>query len=146
MTIGLHHVAVSVRDFDKALTFYTQALGLELVQRSELKDDNITDRIIGLKDVSAKVAILKASNVFLELWEYQNPEPEDLRSRPCDHGYTHIAVQVEDISTEHDRLSAFGVEFVGDPVSYGEGAWAVYGRDPCGNIIELIETKTGGVA
>ena len=146
MIVGLHHVAIGVSDFDTALTFYTEALGFEIVQQDEFDRDEKADQAIGLNGVKARMAMLKAPNAFIELWQYSNPEPQDLRSRPCDFGYPHIALQVDDIQSEYDRLTAHGMEFVGDVVHFGDDASAIYGRDPCGNIIELYEIKTKDIA
>ncbi len=146
MIVGLHHVAIGVNDFDKALTFYTEALGFEAVQQGEFSNDTHAERAIGLTGIKAKMAMLKAPNAFVELWQYSQPEPEDLRSRPCDYGYPHFALQVDDIQAEYDRLSAHGMEFVGDVVHFGDDASAIYGRDPCGNIIELYEIKNEDLA
>ena len=146
MIVGLHHVAIGVNDFDKALKFYTEALGFEVVQRSDFDNDPMANRAIGLDAVKAKMAMLKTPNAFVELWQYNNPEPQDLRSRPCDYGYPHIALQVDDIQAEYDRLSAHGMEFVGEVVHFGEDASAIYGRDPSGNVIELYEIKTAEIA
>ena len=146
MIVGLHHVAIGVSDFDMALKFYTEALGFEIVQESELDNDVQANQVIGLDAVKAKMAMLKAPNAYLELWQYSNPDPVDLCSRPCDYGYPHIALQVDDIEAECDRLKTHGMKFVGDPVHYGDAASAIYGRDPCGNIIELYEIKAGDIA
>jgi glyoxylase I family protein len=142
MIVGLHHVAIGVDDFDAALAFYTEALGFAIVQQSDFDDEPLANRAIGLDGVKAKMAMLKAPNAFIELWQYSNPKPADLRSRPCDYGYPHIALQVDDIQSEYDRLGALGMEFVGDVVHFGDSASAIYGRDPCGNIIELYEIKS----
>jgi glyoxylase I family protein len=88
------------------------------------------------------MAMLKAANAFVELWEYSSPAPEDRRSRPCDLGYPHIALQVEDIQAEYDRLEKHGMTFVGDVAHFGDAASAIYGHDPFGNIIELYQINT----
>lgn len=146
MIVGLHHVAIGVDDFDKALKFYTEALGFEIVQQSEFDNDALANQAIGLDAVKAKMAMLKTSNAFVELWQYSNPAPQDLRSRPCDYGYPHLALQVDDIQMEYDRLVTHGMEFFGEVVHFGNDASAIYGRDPCGNIIELYEIKTAEIA
>lgn len=140
--VGIHHVALGVSDFDKALKFYTEGLGFVVVQESEFDSVPDVDRAIGLTDVKAKMAMLKAPNAFLELWQYTNPEPKDLRSRPCDYGYPHFALQVDDIESEYVRLQSHGMEFVGEVVHFEGRSSAIYGRDPCGNVIELYEIKT----
>ena len=145
MIVGMHHIAIGVDDFEKALTFYTDALGFEVVQTSEFDGVVNVDRAIGLKDATARMAMLKAPNAFIELWQYTNPEPRDLRSRPCDYGYPHFALQVDDIDAEYERLKQHGMEFVGEPVHFSEHSAAIYGRDPCGNIIELYEIKSNDI-
>ncbi len=146
MIVGLHHVAIGVHDFDKALTFYTEGLGLEVVQADTIEDSDLADRAIGLRGVKARMAMLKAPNAYLELWQYTEPAPEDRRSRPSDYGYAHIALQVDDIQSEYERLQAHGMEFVGEVVHFGDQASAIYGRDPSGNIIELYEIKSQDIA
>ena len=146
MIVGLHHVAVGVDDFEMALRFYTEALGFEVVQTSSFDCVPQVDAAIGLKDAKARMAMLKIGNAFLELWQYTNPRPRDLRSNPSDHGYPHIALQVEDIEQEYDRLKSHGMTFVGEVVHFGERSSAIYGRDPSGNIIELYEIRDPGTA
>ena len=141
MIVGVHHIAAGVNDFDKALTFYTKALGFSVESEAEFDNVEKVDQAIGLKEARAKTAMLKAGNIFLELWHYSNPEPKDLRSRPCDFGYPHFALQVDDIVSEYDRLKTFGMKFVGDIVHFDETSSAIYGRDPCGNLIEIYEIK-----
>jgi len=140
--VGLHHVSISVPDLDAALQFYSELLGFEVVQRSLFEGNMpLADRAIGLDRVHARMAMLKAPNAFLEIWEYHHPAPEDRTQRPCDHGYAHIALQVRGIDEEHARLSAGGMTFVGPPVDFGRSA-AIYGRDPFGNVIELYEIRS----
>ncbi|MBQ76213.1 MAG: glyoxalase [Gammaproteobacteria bacterium] len=146
MIVGIHHIAIGVSDFEKALTFYRDALGFEVVQEGQFDDVPLVNKAIGLDGARARMAMLKGSNTFIELWEYTHPEPKDLRSRPCDYGYPHFALQVDDIQSEYDRLKEFGMEFVGEVVHFDETSSAIYGRDPCGNIIELYEIKTDEIA
>ena len=141
MIVGIHHVAISVNDFPKALKFYTEGLGFEVVQESQFDSNPLVDQTIGLRAAKAQMAMLKAPNAFIELWHYENPQPEDLRSRPCDYGYPHFALQVDDIEAEYERLQEHGMEFVGPVVHFDETSAAIYGRDPFGNIIELYELK-----
>lgn len=141
MIVGIHHVALGVPDFDKGLAFYRDTLGFEVVQRANFEGNHpLADRAIGLDGVAAKMAMLKAPNAFLELWQYANPTPADRRGRPCDFGYVHFALQVDGLEQEYARLVAAGMEFVGPPVEFGTSA-AIYGRDPFGNVIELYEIR-----
>ena len=146
MIVGIHHIALGVPDFERGLAFYRDTLGFTVVQESNFARDNpLADRAIGLRGVGAKMAMLKAPNAYLELWQYSNPEPDDRRQRQCDFGYAHFALQVDGLEAEYNRLSAAGMEFVGPPVDFGVVS-AIYGKDPFGNFIELYEIRDARVA
>jgi len=141
MIIGIHHVAIGVPDFEAGLEFYTEVLGFEQVEEASFSGPNPpVEAAIGLHQPAAKMAMLRGGNAHIELWQYEEPEPRDLRSRPCDYGYPHFALEVKDIQAEHARLSAAGMKFVGPPVEFGDSA-AVYGSDPFGNVIEIYEIR-----
>lgn len=142
MILGFHHVAVCVPDLDAGLAFYVDVLGADLVFRSHLVDRPDADRVIGLDGVDADVAMVRLGSAHVELWTYHHPEPDDRRSSANALGYPHIALSVRDIETEHQRLTAAGMTFVGPPVDLGRSR-AVYGRDPFGNLIELYELLDG---
>ena len=145
MIVGVHHVAIGVPDFAAGLAFYRDVLGFEVLSEGELSGNEPADRVIGLADVRAQVAMLKAPNIYIELWSYINPQPDDRRQRPCDYGYPHLALQVRDIQSEYARLKAAGMEFVAEPVELG-GSAAIYGSDPFGNVIEIYEIHDPDIA
>jgi catechol 2,3-dioxygenase-like lactoylglutathione lyase family enzyme len=57
----------------------------------------------------------------------------------CDHGITHLCLDVEDLDAEYERLLAAGMTFNSPPQDLGAGVRTVYGRDPDGNVVELHE-------
>jgi len=121
MIVGLHHVALGVPDLDDGIAFYTEHFGFELGS-------------------AARGAMLKTSNAFVELWQYEEPAPVERCADPNDRGYVHICLQVRDIEVEHKRLTEAGMTFVGPPVDFGTSS-AIYGRDPFGNVVELYELR-----
>ena len=146
MIKGIHHIAVGVPDFEKGIAFYRDVLGFEQVMEAEFEGNSpLADQTVGVEGLAAKVAMLKAPNMFLELWQYNHPKPEDRRSRPNDLGYPHFALQVEDMDVEYKRLSEAGVSFVNEPVDFGTTS-AVYGTDPFGNLIEIYEIRDSETA
>jgi catechol 2,3-dioxygenase-like lactoylglutathione lyase family enzyme len=80
---------------------------------------------------------------MIELFEYATPSPKarDGSRRLCDHGITHLCLDVDDIDAEYARLSAAGMDFNCPPVDYGT-VKTTYGRDPDGNMLELQEIKS----
>ena len=141
MILGIHHIAIGVPDFEKGLAFYTEVLGFEQVESSSFSGPNPgVEAAIGIKEPTAKMAMLRGGNAYIELWQYESPNPRDLVADPPDYGYPHFALQVTDIHAEHARLSEGGMTFVGPPADFGASA-AVYGRDPFGNVIEIYEIR-----
>jgi catechol 2,3-dioxygenase-like lactoylglutathione lyase family enzyme len=149
MIRGIHHVAISTPDMERSVKFYRDVLGFE--QRFEGswdKGDKETDRIQGLKDSSANLTMLQSHSIFIEIFEFLSPEPKpgDPNRPACDHGLTHICLEVDDIEAEIQRLTEAGMRFHGrfrDATDLG--VKATYGRDPDGNIIELLEMVTDDV-
>ncbi len=56
-------------------------------------------------------------------------------------GIHHTAISCIDIDGEYERLKAGGMNFHCEPVDYGS-CRCTYGRDPDGNVIELIEVHS----
>jgi catechol 2,3-dioxygenase-like lactoylglutathione lyase family enzyme len=142
MIRGIHHTAISTGDLQRALAFYRDLLGFETVFEAGWPAGTETaDNITGLSGSSAQLAMLRAGNTFIELFQYQSPAPRPGDpSRPvCDHGITHICLDVTDVEAEYQRLTAAGMRFHCPPQDLGGGAKTTYGRDPDGNVVELQE-------
>ena len=139
MIKGVHHIAIGVPDIEAGIAFYRDVLGFAEDWSTDVFADNEkAGEAVGLPGFEAKMAMLKGPNICIELWQYVKPLPRDRRSDPPDLGYPHIALAVDNIEAEYDRLSSAGMTFVGPPVDFGTQK-AIYGRDPFGNIIELLE-------
>ncbi len=141
MIRGIHHTAVSTPDMERALAFYRDLLGLVVVSDFTWPSGFSTaDAITGLEDSSARVVMLRAGNAMIELFEFASPEPRPAEAgRPvCDHGITHICLDVVDVESEYRRLKDAGVVFHCEPQNLGMTI-ATYGRDPDGNVFELLE-------
>jgi catechol 2,3-dioxygenase-like lactoylglutathione lyase family enzyme len=146
MIRGIHHVAINVRNFDRMLKFYTEALGFEMVgQPHAWRDNALLDAAIDVKGSAGRSAMLRAGTCYFELFEYAAPDPKVTEPlRPFDKGYTHICIDVTNAAESCERLKQFGMTFHDEPVDF-RVARAVYGRDPEGNIIEIqeLDDRTG---
>jgi catechol 2,3-dioxygenase-like lactoylglutathione lyase family enzyme len=141
MIQGIHHTGLSTPDLDRALHFYCDLLGFELLTRFEMPPGSPgMDDMLDLPGVGFSAALIRLGRTMIEVFEFSAPEPAraEGRRRVCDHGLTHLCLQVDDLTKEYDRLMAAGMVFHCAPQT-GSGARFVYGRDPDGNAIELIE-------
>lgn len=144
MIHGIDHTALSVPDMDKALDFYSGVLGFEVLMNFAWPSGaKPLDDLVGLPDSASKVAMLKLGDTKLEIFQYQNPQgkAQDADRPVCDHGIIHLCLAVSDIRDEYTRLEAAGVRFNSEPIDMGKET-CVYGRDPFGNVLELIEKKS----
>lgn len=143
MIQGIHHVAIVTPNLDRLVKFYVDHLGFEIGHRTQWpKGTPAADKIVGMKDSAARMAMMRAGNCYIEVFEYSSPEGEPIKpNRPAaDHGYTHFCLNVTDIHNEYERLLKAGMTFHCPPQARENPAHiATYGRDPDGNIIELLE-------
>jgi len=140
MIKGMNHVGVSVASLERAIAFYRDVMGMACVAQETFGGEKY-EAILGLKDVRGKVALVRLGTLQIELFEFEHPQPKAANpQRPvCDHGITHFCLQVEDIHSEYARLQTSGVIFHCPPQDFFGNAVATYGRDPDGNVFELLQ-------
>ncbi|MGV8872812.1 MAG: VOC family protein [Rhodococcus sp. (in: high G+C Gram-positive bacteria)] len=141
MILGFHHTGISTPDLDRLQAFYVDHLGFSVADGGQWeKGREDLDAIVGFDDSVARFVMLWTGNTHLELFEYTNPipRPADPELRACDHGITHICLDIEDVDAEYERLKAAGVEFTTPPITVF-GVRTTYGKDPDGNILEFQE-------
>lgn len=150
--IGVHHIGVSVPDLDRAREFYLDILGgIEEVEPLQWSDNPFIDAVVGLRGSAARQFFCRLGNVQIEVFEYSAPPqqaPQDPRRGVNEYGYTHIALQVEDIVAVHDRIVAAGLPVHAPPaleaITVDEngrkrGYAGTYCRDFFGNVFEILE-------
>jgi catechol 2,3-dioxygenase-like lactoylglutathione lyase family enzyme len=144
---GIHHASITTANLDRLAAFYRDTLGFSEVLVTEWSAGNgAADAIFGLRDTAVRMVMLRAGNAFLELFEFIDPKgaPANPGRRVNDCGITHICVAVDDIDAEYARLTAAGMVFNAAPQDAPGLCRATYGRDPDGNIIELMQPEPGG--
>ncbi len=146
MLVGFHHAAISTPDLRRFIEFYRNALGCEVAWTFDWDaPSDRADAVTGLKGSAANAAMLKLGESYLEVFEFSAPASEPrIGDRPVNaHGITHICLQVEDIHSEYERLLAAGMRFHCPPQAQDTG-FVTYGRDPDGNVVELLEFTQAG--
>jgi len=153
MITGFHHAGISTPDLDRAVAFYCDHLGFEVIQRQEWsKGSQVADDLHRLKDSAGRSALLRLAprdneensrraEVMVEFLEFESPEPAppDPNRRVCESGIAHMCFLVDDCQADYERLVKAGMDFHCPPMGGGARAKLTYGRDPDGNIIELLE-------
>jgi catechol 2,3-dioxygenase-like lactoylglutathione lyase family enzyme len=143
MILGLHHPALAVPDMQTALDFYCGVLGFRVVMEAELPSGwDPMARALGLADSACKIRMLRKGNSCIEFFEFKEREAGD-PLRPVNRtGISHIALATDDFDADHAVLLAAGVPFNTQPFGEAPHRFA-YGRDPFGNVIELLEHMGG---
>ena len=103
-------VALTVEDFDRAVAFYRDALGLE--------------QIADWSSSTGRVVVLEAGRATLELFDGAQAESVDaIEAGRRVSGTVRFALQVEDSVELAERLVAAGAERVAEPVTapWGDG-------------------------
>ena len=131
--IGLDHINIRVADLDRALEFYTGALGLHVVQRNRRRDG------------TAGLVALRAggSIIFLQPSPGYKPVGHDAS------GLDHYSLEIEKFESPDAfkaHLQEKHVDIVEGPVkrfaAHGDGT-SIYVRDPDGHRIELKQYDLG---
>jgi len=141
MLKGFHHAAISTPDLERSVRFYRELFGCTVVREfgwpAGIPE---ADALTGLQNSAARAVMLKLGDSYLEIFEFSSPAPKPGNpDRPaCDHGITHICLEVRDSRAEYARLEAAGMRFHAPPQAQ-DGGFVTYGRDPDGNIVELLE-------
>jgi diaminopimelate decarboxylase len=140
---GLDHVSVSCGDLDRSLGFYSELLGIPVMQRGEAEGDEVAT-ITGVEADVRFADLDLGDGRVLELLEYTTPEARQSEARFFDPGSGHISLRVADAGATHAALVAAGVEVRAEPIEltepgYWHGAKVFYSTDPDGVTVEIIE-------
>ena len=117
--LGLNHVAISVENFDDAVRFYTNTLGMK--------------EAFAFRDASGApiLTYLQISrDTFLEL------QPSTTNRPP---GFLHLGLQVDDMPATVAQFRQGGLKVQDPTLSERTGAHLAQATDPNGVRIELLE-------
>ncbi len=145
---NLDHIAVTVSDLDRSLSFYCDLLGFEEIERHRLEGETIA-KMAGKEGVVMQVvrlAIPETPGILVDLQLYIEPPGEVSNAVLGMSNHGHACFGVSDLDRCYRELTAAGVEFVSEPVVFDLGDEWEYGalsvvffKDPDGYILELME-------
>lgn len=137
-----HHTAVSVQDFDAALDFFVDVIGMRVIGEMDHRREANLDRVVDLPDVDIRWAMLELAGYHLELFKYYRPEGTSHHVRQCDLGLTHLCFQVYDVDLVHERLTAAGYRANSPPLELRGGrSKPIYVSGPEDIVIEFLELR-----
>ena len=119
MNYKLSNVRVFVTDWHRAISFYTEILGMAVAHRSDE---------MGWAQMDTGEA-----HLALERVDASDPESRELVGR-----FVGVSLQVADIFATYTLLTTRGVEFVGPPEKQAWGGVLAHLRDPDGNVLTLV--------
>src|SRR5581483_189911 len=139
----LDHIAVTVSDLNRSLAFYRDLLGLKEVERHHLEGETIS-KMAAKSGVVLDVVRLCAPDtprVLIDLPQYHALKGKVSTAQLGDAAHSHFCFGVPDVWAAYRDLSAKGVEFISEPVTFeleSGTLHVVWMKDPDGFILELV--------
>ena len=143
-TWGIHHTSLVVSDADKALRFYRDGLGLELVGDVEEQTERLAQQV-EVPGAWIRCMWLKTpdSNTLLELLEYKNQPGKKFDLCCNDIGAPHVSFLVDDIYEITEKLKSMGYKPTTEPQDVDPNtqpdAKTIYFRDADGIAVEIFQ-------
>ena len=130
MSQQLSLVAIVIEDYDKAIEFYTDKLGFELIEDTYQPAQDKRWVVVRPKGNSQSSLLLaKASN------DRQAAFIGDQAG-----GRVFLFLETDDFWRDYEDYQSKGIEFARPPLEADYGTVAVF-KDLCGNLWDLIEYK-----
>jgi catechol 2,3-dioxygenase-like lactoylglutathione lyase family enzyme len=126
--LGFNHTNFTVSDLDRAITFFTEGLGFELLSRAP-RSPKLIARMTALPEPEMEVAFVQGPGHRIELIEYRAPTPGRVEGRLCDAGAAHLALDVPDVGAAVEAAARYGFTLVGEVIAIDDGPNK--GREVC---------------
>ncbi|NNT73211.1 VOC family protein [Flavobacterium sp. IMCC34852] len=122
----VHHIAIICSNYELSKKFYTEILGLQIIQEVYREERQ-----------SFKLDLSLNGNYIIELFSFPNP-PKRI-SRPEATGLRHLAFEVDNIETVVDHLAQYNI--IAETIRIDEytGKRFTFISDPDGLPIEFYE-------
>ena len=143
MITQIRHVGLVVEDLEKALGFYRDTLGFK-VEKSMDEKGPFIETILGLKDVVVTTVKMSAPDGnLIELLYFKTHKDcaKKIGRRIFDFGISHMALTVDNLESDYQRIKLAGAQFLSTPKTNVEGtAKVAFCKVPFGNILELVQS------
>ena len=127
----LNHVAIAVKDAEKAAKIYGAAFGAEISSAVPLPEHGVTTVFITLPNTKIELIAPLGANSPIEKYLERNP----------DGGMHHVCFEVADIFATREQLKVAGARVLGDGEpkigAHGKPVLFLHPKDISGTLIEL---------
>ena len=126
------HTSIRVSNMEKSIDFYTRILGLKLLSRREIPQNNA--EIAFLQDPEGKGARLELT--------YFRKQKKFIQAEYEDRLFDHLAFDIKDMDETISVMRREKITITDEPYRLGAtGSLIAFVEDPDGTLIELIERK-----
>jgi methylmalonyl-CoA/ethylmalonyl-CoA epimerase len=136
----LNHVAIAVRDLEKAAAVYRDSLGADVSAAVPQPDHGVTTVFITLPNTKIELLAPLGEGSPIAKFLERNP----------DGGMHHVCYEVDDIIAARDQLKRAGVRVLGDGEpkigAHGKPVLFLHPKDFCGTLVELEQKGEQRVA
>jgi len=140
---GFNHTGFVVTDLDRAIGFFRDLLGFELLSRAP-RDPALIGRMTRLPQPGIEIAYLQGPGQRVELIRYATDGIRNFdQPRVYDDGAAHIALDVDDVDAAVAAAAEHGVLPVGETITIdagpNQGRKVVYLQSAYGLSLEFIQ-------
>jgi methylmalonyl-CoA/ethylmalonyl-CoA epimerase len=136
MKATLDHIGIAVANLGEALSFYRDALGLDVEPPEEVLTQHVRAHVIPVGDASLEL---------LEATDDSSPIAKYTAKRGP--GLHHITLRVDDVAAALARLKERGVRLIDDvprPGAHGSLVAFIHPSSAHGVLVELMQTAEEG--
>ena len=140
--VSFCHLVIGVTDMDRALAFYRDVLGMEVVFESLISGEPFDAVLHATRKQEGRVVGGLLGGLMIELLSLGSKPPADKPVRRGIAGIQNVSLSVIDLDDTHRRITAAGYTPDQDPFEIG-GVRMFFVKDPDGTAVEFIELPGG---
>ena len=136
------HLVVGVTDMDRALAFYRDVLGMEVVFETLISGEPFDAVLHAKHEQEGRVVGGLLGGLMVELLSLGAEPATDKPARRGIIGIQNVSLSVTDLNDTHRRISGAGYQPEQEPFEIG-GVRMFFVKDPDGTPVEFIELPNG---
>jgi catechol 2,3-dioxygenase-like lactoylglutathione lyase family enzyme len=132
MRQSIAHISLLVRDYDEAISFFTETLHFTVVEDTYQPEQDKRWVVVAPPGKAGTTLLLARAST---------PEQEKYIGDQSG-GRVFLFLSTDDFWRDYNEMESRGVEFVREPKTQEYGTVAVF-KDICGNLWDLVEFASG---